>query len=298
MDVPANVNCMALIPPFFLDALVALEQGPDENGRYQAIASGALFGFDTHELDEGGQTRYRIALVTNRHVVEDQEFLGVKFNKTDRAQRYRLDLKDEQGKELWRTHANFDIAVMPINVEVLQSEGAEFRFLADDKIIANVKRMAELGVFAGDDIFVMGFPMGLAGTTKKYAVVRGGVIARLDDEVIRDENAFWIDAAIYPGNSGGPVVLRPTVSAIEGTRAVTQAYVIGIVSGYIPYRDVAVSQQSRRPRVIFEENSGLASVVPMDAVLAAVAELTAAGPRGRDRDEGEVVTTSEVGEAS
>ena len=39
-----------------------------------------------------------------------------------------------------------------------------------------------------------------------------------------------------------------------------------MVSGYIPYQDVAVSQQTGRRRIIFEENSGLGKVVPYDAI--------------------------------
>ncbi|MEN6615143.1 MAG: hypothetical protein ABFD12_01160 [Syntrophorhabdus sp.] len=37
---------------------------------------------------------------------------------------------------------------------------------------------------------------------------------------------------------------------------------VGIVSSFIPYREVAVSEQTRRPRIVFEENSGLANLVP------------------------------------
>ena len=43
--------------------------------------------------------------------------------------------------------------------------------------------------------------------------------------------------------------------------------VIGLVSAYLPYRDVAMSEQTGLIRLISEENSGLAKVVPMDAVI-------------------------------
>jgi hypothetical protein len=92
------------------------------------------------------------------------------------------------------------------------------------------------------------------------------VIARLDREIVAEEGGFLIDCVIFPGNSGGPVVLKPEGMAITGTKTATQSYVIGIVAGYVPYTDVAVSQQTGKPRITFEENSGLASVVPMDAV--------------------------------
>jgi hypothetical protein len=43
-----------------------------------------------------------------------------------------------------------------------------------------------------------------------------------------------------------------------------------VVSGYVPYQDVAISVQTNRPRVIFEENSGMAAVIPIDRALDAI----------------------------
>ncbi len=39
-----------------------------------------------------------------------------------------------------------------------------------------------------------------------------------------------------------------------------------MVKAYVPYHDVAVSRQTEKPRVIFEENSGLAEVIPVDFI--------------------------------
>jgi hypothetical protein len=39
-----------------------------------------------------------------------------------------------------------------------------------------------------------------------------------------------------------------------------------VVASYLPYRDVAVSQQTGQPRIIFEENSGLVNVFPVECV--------------------------------
>ena len=35
---------------------------------------------------------------------------------------------------------------------------------------------------------------------------------------------------------------------------------IGIIGEYIPYQEVAISTQTGRPRVVFEENTGLSKV--------------------------------------
>ena len=69
-----------------------------------------------------------------------------------------------------------------------------------------------------------------------------------------------------PGTSGGPVINKPEIISITGTKSANQSNLIGIVKSYIPYQDIAVSKQTGRPRVIFEENSGLATVHPVDYI--------------------------------
>lgn len=56
--------------------------------------------------------------------------------------------------------------------------------------------------------------------------------------------------------------------SIEGTTPVNRAYLLGVVKGYIPYEEIAYSLQTDppQPRIKFVENSGLASVVPLDYV--------------------------------
>jgi hypothetical protein len=41
---------------------------------------------------------------------------------------------------------------------------------------------------------------------------------------------------------------------------------MGVVSGYVPYIDVAVSPQTGKTRITFEENSGLSAAYPVDYI--------------------------------
>src|SRR5207302_573264 len=81
------------------------------------------------------------------------------------------------------------------------------------------------------------------------------------------------------GNSGGPVVTRPEISSIQGTKTINAAYLLRVVSGYLPYQDVAISAQTKRPRIIFEENSGLATVVSVDFIDDIVCAIPAPQPQ-------------------
>ena len=78
---------------------------------------------------------------------------------------------------------------------------------------------------------------------------------------------YIVDAFVFPGNSGGPVVIKPEVARIQGTQHNTSSRLIGLVKSYIPYRDVAISPQTKRARVVFEENTGLTNVEPVDHII-------------------------------
>ena len=132
--------------------------------------------------------------------------------------------------------------------------------------MADRDKANELGFSEGDGIYILGFPMNLVGEGRNYVIAREGSIARIRDALAGTMNEFLVDALVFPGNSGGPVILRPELTSIKGTASQKRSYLIGMVKSYIPYQDVAISRQTKRVRIIFEENSGLASVIPMDFV--------------------------------
>ena len=75
-----------------------------------------------------------------------------------------------------------------------------------------------------------------------------------------------INSFVFPGNSGGPVLLKPETMSIQGTQNHPDPLLIGVVDAYQPYREPAVSLQTREARIVFEENSGLANILPIDYV--------------------------------
>jgi hypothetical protein len=65
-------------------------------------------------------------------------------------------------------------------------------------------------------------------------------------------------------------VLKPEFVSIEGTKANGKASLVGVVTQSRNYVDTAISPQTGRPRITFEENAGLAEVLPIDYVNAAI----------------------------
>lgn len=256
-----------LLPPIYLNAVVSIEKETGDDN-FQSIATGFLVGFLTGGKSAEDEALYRVYLVTNRHVLEGKSQIILRFNIIGQvAKRYPVELIDKNGKKQWLAHPNekVDISVILIDTKYLKEEGIEFIFFTE-KNMAFKKEMKELGISQGDEIFVLGFPMGITGVERNYVIVRSGIIARLDDEILNNEFSYLIDSKVFPGNSGGPVVLKPSNVSLEGTKPVDKAYLIGVVSSYMTYNETAISEQTGKPRVVFTENSGLAMVVPMDFV--------------------------------
>jgi S1-C subfamily serine protease len=279
----------ALIPPIYMDCVVAIgREAPVlnnglpvvENGtakmQWEPVATGFLYGEPTGKKDKAGSTLYSVFLVTNRHVFAGSSELSLRFNPANGqpAKAYTLSLFDANKKPIWYTPSDtqIDVAVILVNTDYLLKDGITPTFFAADLFTADLVRAKEMGVSEGDGVFVLGFPAQLSGGDRNYVVVRQGVIARISDTLVGSRKTFVIDTFIFPGNSGGPVVLKPEMQSITGTKNQNQAVLIGLVSSFQTYQETAVSLQTGRPRIIFEENSGLANVVPVDQIKDAVTQ--------------------------
>jgi S1-C subfamily serine protease len=281
---------MALIPPFFVDCVVAIGIG-DAEGKRTWVASGFLYGYLIGGADKKG---YRVYLVTNRHVFEKLSKVYIRFNPQadEQARDFELDLKDQNGRLIWLAHPDpeVDVAVVPTNFAVLIEQGLQVGFFQNDQHVAPIEKMRDLGLTEGDFAYVLGFPMGLVGERRNAVVVRSGSIARIRDVLGKTNKQFLVDAFVFPGNSGGPVILRPEAIAIQGTQPHPTAYLIGVVQSYLTYEEAAVSVQTRRTRVVFEENSGLAAAHPVDFIdetiqvhLKALADQAPQKPKGEEK---------------
>lgn len=265
---------MALIPPFFLNTVVALGR-PSPDGSVRYSATGFLYGYPTGETNENGEKTYWIYLITNRHVTdqllaEQATEMKVRFNRPMGAvpSVYSLPLKNEDGSLSWTVHqdTSADVAVLGISARQLRADGIEYAFFNADQHTFSLEQARSSEISEGDGIFVLGFPLGQAGEERNYAIARQGIVARIQDWLKGDARQFLIDASIFPGNSGGPVLTKPEATAIHGTMRNDRCALIGMVSSYLTYSEVAISQQTGRQRMVFEENSGLGVVVPHDVI--------------------------------
>lgn len=256
---------MTLLPPSYLDTVVALGH-KDNNGSTSWCATGFLYGY--HLKTDGEIDYHFVCLVTNRHVFEKQKSIIVRFNKIEanEAREYNLDLVGADNKQLWFCHTDstVDYAVIFLDTDKLKEDSINYRYFRQKTESATLQEMYEKGISEGDGVFVLGYPLGIVDPIKNYVIVRSGVIAKISDSYFKKKASFIIDSSVFPGSSGGPVVTRPEIISVTGTKAYDHSTLIGIISSYILYEDVAISQQTGKPRVVFQENSGLANVVPID----------------------------------
>jgi hypothetical protein len=257
----------ALLPPAFINAVAAIGHR-ETNGTWVTEASGFFYGYLIQDDPEPTKRQYRVFLVTNWHVINNHNVVSVRLNPKNAADPGQIfDLPPvTDGRATWFFNKDIDIAGASINWQFLQQQGIDLYFLTSDTNAADTKKMQEIGVSAGDSIFVIGFPMNLAGQQRNYVIVRPGAIARVNDLIESAVGTLLIDSHVFPGNSGGPVILQPSLISITGTKSNERAYLLGMVRDYVPYVDVAISPQTGHARVTFEENSGLADIIPVDRI--------------------------------
>ena len=192
---------MALLPPMFLNTVVALGC-PDENQGIRFSATGFLYAYPTGEVDKNGDKTFWTFLVTNRHVFEkifqDSEVLSTRFNKRDAtgSGEYSVARKNAD----WTSHPNpeCDVAVLGVNPDKFREDNIQLEFFYDERALTREQATTH-GVSEGDGVFILGFPLGQAGDERNYVIVRQGIIGRAQHWLKGNAITFLIDASIFPG---------------------------------------------------------------------------------------------------
>jgi len=207
-------------------------------------------------------------LITAKHLVIDpvtralkdgDMYIFLNAKKGNMNFRKVQDIK-KSFKVEWILHGNpeVDIAIIPWPIDLANDDA----MVVSEELFTKSDRIFELY-----DVFFISYQPGIEITSRIAPVLKTGTVS-----TINSDKSFYINASAFPGNSGSPVFLKPSplrfdennISAggnnLDGT-------FIGIVGNYITYQEVAVSVQTRRPRIVFEENTGLSKVWPVEFIL-------------------------------
>lgn len=234
-----------------------------------------MYGLLSGKTDKDGSALYQVFLISNKHVFEGKREIWLKLNSVDgsASKDYRAEMVAKNGRKLWIGHpdTDVDVAALWLNAGFLrQQEKRQFSFFLAESQVLTAEKLADTAIAEGDGVFLLGFPMGMVDKVRQYTICRAGSIAKISHVRNGHGKDILIDGLVFPGNSGGPVVTKPATVSVGETKPYQKASLLGIVSSYVPYREVARSDQTGRPRMIFEENSGLTSVVPAEMIHATV----------------------------
>jgi S1-C subfamily serine protease len=210
-------------------ATVSIGRVVDSQGHtvFAALCTGVIISPDT-------RTAY---IVTAKHCFEEPANahvteLRVRFAWEQRESQEAdtgstLPLVRADGKQTW-TAANDGSDVAAISLDNLTGHFVRSPNGRIDAI--GVQDFAtDADAFDGASVFIYGYPGFIGNNLLTRAVTRGGIIAWTDPQGA-STHRFLVDAAIFPGNSGGPVFKVPTGIAKGGAFAVGgTAALLGIV---------------------------------------------------------------------
>ena len=260
---------MALIPTSFINSVVTISVENPNHSKF-CIGTGFLVGDLKNEANN--KKKYALYLITNKHVLRDKNTVYVGFKKAGLIGSYDFPLKlTNNGAKEYSEHPNpnVDIAAVSINVDFLASKNAKYSFFAIDENCLTINQGQEMGLSEGDLVYSIGYPLNLVGTSSKEPICRIGCVSRISDLFVpgHPEVSFIVGAQSFPGNSGGPIILRPDSDSLEGTKAIKTSYLLGILYSYVAYQDPLISQQTGEIYSIMKENSGLTNVHPVDYII-------------------------------
>lgn len=245
---------MSLLPQHYLRSVVQLKS---ESGN----GTGFLIGVKTGEVNDKNESLYALFVVTNCHVVNEKRQISIRFD----SESSPLDISIAGGDKSWVMCARkgVDLALIQISPEHLAKVEVRYNAILEEDIYSERETFRN-SIEVGHEVFLLGFPLGINGVNRNYPIARQGIVARCDEELLSD-GQFLLDINNFPGNSGGPVFLKPSGMALEGKTPIRTSYLIGLICAYLPYSkqlfDVTTSPPSAK--MIMEENSGLAIAIPI-----------------------------------
>jgi S1-C subfamily serine protease len=265
---------MSLIPQSAFNAVVSINIESNNNGNleYVCIGTGFLYGY-LYKVN-GEDKLYSTGIVTNEHVLSTfindnniirKMFIGINHEESAQVKYLEIPLYNNNIPN-FETNKDIDLAVISIPYSWIINNGFECYIFRSEFHAATISKLQEIQLSEGHSVFILGFPLGLSGVDKKYVIVKSGIIAKIKDCYDNKNKYFLIDSNIFPGNSGGPVINKIEKIALKDSKTIDQIYLIGVVHNYLPFRDNCVSTQTGKLRIVFEENTGLSEVIPVDYI--------------------------------
>ena len=262
-----------------LHAVIGLARGyidRNDSLMFETVGTGFIYAYP--ELGSEGNKQYGGWLVTCKHVVEgigkSSNHVIVRHNREGNGEMmpFHTSIRADDGQPRWRFHPSADIAVHRADPENLERNNVEWMALAHGYTRAEAESASLL---EGDGVFIIGFPQGWVEGQRDYPVVRQGIIAQIRGWYNQEHQTFLVDGSGFKGNSGGPVITKPEVSAVSGWdgATITPSALIGMVSKVkralvdeVEVPKTSLDAAGRETKQVFLQYSDLIEVVPVDLI--------------------------------
>lgn len=125
-----------------------------------------------------------------------------------------------------------------------------------DSIYASMKNL-----YVGQSVVFPGYPLDLS-VNQVLPLLRKGMVAGIDTML----NVVYLDADAFAGSSGSPVFIDFSFEENKEFWNKHKQMLVGIISRYVPYKKYLKNVQTEKLEMIQTENSGIAVVVPAEAI--------------------------------
>lgn len=213
------------LPVAMIGATVQIEQPQPDRGNVRVVGTGVLV---SAPRPDGSP---RTVLVTAGHVFDampgEVASVGFRLQGPDGHWRYapqRLSIRNGPVLQ-WVRNPDEDVAVIAIQAPPEIARAAiPVSWLADDSSFQGG------GIEPGDEMFVLGFPQGLAANPEGFPILRAAHVASYPLITTPSYPRFMLDVQVFEGMSGGPVFLASPIQRRPGDPISGVPYVVGLIA--------------------------------------------------------------------
>lgn len=186
----------------------------DENLNLHSTATSFLYAYDFKKDLDG----FHVAMVTNKHVVENAKYLRYTFNINGEnneiipGKTVKITLNENDIKNFVYHPDGLDLAAIDITDIILDYRKTKNIFLNITPIVpTQIPSDDEWNNLNSiEEVIMIGYPKGIWDDINNLPVFRKGVTATHPSYNFKGQPEFLIDAACLPGSSGSPVFLNNT----------------------------------------------------------------------------------------
>ena len=213
-------------------------------------------------------------IVSCKHVIVNSavgilDFALAKTNAFARTQpHFQVAITNFESYWIKHPDTNIDIAILPIApiMQKLEDEGKRLDvFPFNRKELLTTNELAQIGVF--QTVKFIGYPIGISDELNNLPIARQGMTATDVSIDYEGRREFLIDASVFPGSSGSPVLIAEQGSYIPiggGLAFGNELRLLGIIDavveiderGHIEFRNVPTALQAE-PVTKIPSNLGL-----------------------------------------